>query len=137
MFLPGAIEERGEKLAEEFTGSCLMGTGQFCTNPGLVLVIAGAATEKMIEDMAARFKSAPVGTLLSGRVQKSLAESIGELTKAGAKVLAGGTAGGGKGHCFANTLLRISGAAVYRAGGGISAGGVWERIAGGGDKGCE
>ena len=35
----GALKERGEKLAEEFTGSCLMGTGQFCTNPGLVILL--------------------------------------------------------------------------------------------------
>jgi NADP-dependent aldehyde dehydrogenase len=39
--LPGAIAERGAAIADEFTGSCLMGTGQFCTNPGLVLALAG------------------------------------------------------------------------------------------------
>ncbi|MCA9228297.1 MAG: aldehyde dehydrogenase family protein, partial [Planctomycetales bacterium] len=29
--LPGALNERGDAIADEFTGSCLMGTGQFCT----------------------------------------------------------------------------------------------------------
>ncbi len=36
VFMPGAVAERGEKLAEEYTTSGLMATGQFCTNPGLV-----------------------------------------------------------------------------------------------------
>jgi NADP-dependent aldehyde dehydrogenase len=108
VILPGAIQERGDKLAEEFTGSCLMGAGQFCTNPGLVLLLAGSETEKFIDNVAARFRAAPVGTLLSSRVAKSLGEAVSQLTQAGAKVLAGGTPGGGKGQSYANTLLRVS-----------------------------
>lgn len=34
--LPGALEERGKELASELTGSVTLGTGQFCTKPGLV-----------------------------------------------------------------------------------------------------
>ena len=30
--LPGALVERSAEFAAEFTTSCLMGTGQFCTN---------------------------------------------------------------------------------------------------------
>ena len=110
VILPGALAERADKLAEEFTTSCLMGTGQFCTNPSLVLLLAGSDTDKFIDNVAGRFRSAPVGTLLSGRVAQSLASSVDELTKAGAQVLAGGKYGGGKGHSFANTLLRASAA---------------------------
>ena len=36
VMLPGALNERGQEIADELTGSCLMGTGQFCTNPGLI-----------------------------------------------------------------------------------------------------
>ncbi len=106
----GALRERGEKIAEEFTTSCLMGTGQFCTNPSLVVLLAGADTEKFIDSVTARFQAAPVGTLLSGRVADSLSTAVQTLTNAGAKVLAGGKSGGGKGHSYANTLLRVSAA---------------------------
>ncbi len=41
VILPGRFANDREKLVEEFTTSCLMGTGQFCTNPGLVLLIKG------------------------------------------------------------------------------------------------
>jgi NADP-dependent aldehyde dehydrogenase len=107
--LPGALRERADKIADEFTTSCLMGTGQFCTNPGLVLLIAGPATEAFIGSLVARFKAAPVGTLLSQGVARSLADSIERLRGAGADVAAGGTAGGGRGHSYANSLLRVSG----------------------------
>jgi len=107
--LPGALQERGPQLAEEFTGSCLMGTGQFCTNPGLVLLIAGPETEAFVTAVTQRFQAAPVGTLLSGAVAESLRQGIAGLTVAGAQVLAGNTPGGGNGFSYANTLLRASG----------------------------
>jgi 2,5-dioxopentanoate dehydrogenase len=109
IFLPGALIERGAKLAEEFAGSCLMGTGQFCTNPGLILLVAGEETDAFIAAVTERFGAAPVGTLLSKAVEKSLGENISALRKAGAEVLVGDSAGGGAGYSRANTLLRVSG----------------------------
>ena len=47
LMLPGALAERGATLVDEFVASCLMGTGQFCTNPSLVLLVAGEATERV------------------------------------------------------------------------------------------
>ena len=45
LMLPGALAERGAKLAEEYTGSCLMGTGQFCTSPSFVVLFARDAVQ--------------------------------------------------------------------------------------------
>lgn len=114
VFLPGALAEKAEALAAEFTGSCLMGTGQFCTNPGMVVLIAGETSETFVADLARRFAEAPVGTLLSESVRKSLHESHRILTEAGAEVLCGTGPGSGAGCCVANTLLRVSGAAFLR-----------------------
>lgn len=107
--LPGALAERSAKIAEEFAGSCLMGAGQFCTNPGLVLLLAGPETDAFLNDVAARFQAAPVGTLLSSRVAQSLVGSVKRLQAAGAQVLAGGKKGGGQGASYSNTLLRATG----------------------------
>ncbi|HEY2411667.1 MAG TPA: aldehyde dehydrogenase (NADP(+)) [Pirellulaceae bacterium] len=109
VILPGALEERLDDIAGQFSTSCLMGAGQFCTNPGLVLLIAGDTTEKFLETVVAKFKAAPVGTLLSANVAKSLQQGIGFLIRAGAHTLVGGKASTGSGYCHANTLLRASG----------------------------
>jgi NADP-dependent aldehyde dehydrogenase len=109
VILPGALRERADEIAAEFLTSVLMGTGQFCTNPGLVILLAGNATEAWLANVAERFGAAPVGTLLSKGVEASLGKSLDKLAAAGAKVVVGGSAGGGQGYCRANTLMRISG----------------------------
>ena len=109
VMMPGALAARGEQLAGEFTTSCLMGTGQFCTNPGLVILVAGEPTDRFVAAVADKFRAAPVGTLLSRSVAESLAANLKKLAGSGAKVLAGNTPEGGRGYSFANTLLSISG----------------------------
>jgi NADP-dependent aldehyde dehydrogenase len=110
IILPAAIQSRGEQIATEFTTSCLMASGQFCTNPGLVVLLAGDETEPFIAAVCEKFRAAPIGTLLSRGVAESLQSNVQKLVSAGAKICAGGNAGGGTGHSFANTLLVITGA---------------------------
>lgn len=109
VFLPGSLAERSDELAEEFVSSCLMGTGQFCTNPGLLLLLDGETTENFITDITRRFDAAPAGTLLSPAVEKSLHASHHTLTEAGAAILCG-TGPAAHGGCCSvkNTLLRCS-----------------------------
>lgn len=107
--LDGALAEKSDALVDEFTSSCLMGTGQFCTNPGLVVVSKSTAGEAFVAAVAEKFSGAPVGTLLSSGVQKSLTSGIETIQKAGATVVTGGSAGGGSGVSVNNTLLTVSG----------------------------
>ena len=107
--LPGALHERSQQLAEEFASSCLMGTGQFCTNPGLVLLVRDEAGDAFVRQVAERFRAAPVGTLLSSSVERSLQVAVKTLCEAGAQVVTGGSPGGGQGCSHANTLLSVTG----------------------------
>lgn len=107
--LAGALRERSNAIADEFSGSCLMGTGQFCTNPGVVVIPAGAEGDAFVAAVAERFGKASVGTMLSESVRKSFDEGIRTLISAGAKLVVGGQSGGGKGVSFANTLLVTTG----------------------------
>jgi NADP-dependent aldehyde dehydrogenase len=109
VILPGALEERGDALADEFTTSCLMGTGQFCTNPGVVVLLKGDNSEAFVAAITEKFSGAPVGTLLSRGVESSLGENLAALRKSGAELLTGDSPGGGNGYSHANTLLRVSG----------------------------
>ncbi|MEZ6122585.1 MAG: aldehyde dehydrogenase (NADP(+)) [Planctomycetaceae bacterium] len=107
--LDGALKERAAGIADEFSGSCLMGAGQFCTNPGLVVVPANADGQAFVDMVAERFQKAAVGTMLSDAVRNSFASGIQTLQNAGAKLVTGGQSGGGQGVCFQNTLLTVSG----------------------------
>lgn len=109
VILPGALRERGEDIAADFQTSCLMGTGQFCTNPGVILLLESDETEAFVKAAATKFQQAPVGTLLGSSVLSGLQQSVDSLQRAGADLLTGGAAGGGNGYSFQNTLLRVSG----------------------------
>jgi NADP-dependent aldehyde dehydrogenase len=109
IILPGALAERGAKLAEEFTGSCLLGTGQFCTSPNIVLMIAGDPAEQFIAAVKARLEAAPAGPLLSSSVAGALAASVHTLQAAGARIVTGGRPLPKAGSYFENTLLRVDG----------------------------
>lgn len=109
VILPGALAERGAKVAEEFTGSCLLGGGQFCTNPGFILLVDGPATEQFVAAVRAAFEASTPPPLLSRGVVNSLTESVHRLQAAGAQLVTGGAPQAGPGNRHANTLLRISG----------------------------
>lgn len=105
--LPGVLEERGEALAEEYAGSCLMGTGQFCTNPGVVFVPNSEAGAKFIDGVKGKFDSTPAGTLLSEATEKALNQSVAFLESQGAtKVTSADTSDASKFSC-SNALLTI------------------------------
>jgi alpha-ketoglutaric semialdehyde dehydrogenase len=108
IILPGALAERGDKVAEEFAASCLLGGGQFCTNPGLVILFAGAAADRFIAAVKQRFEAATPPPLLSSGLVRSLVESVGTLRSAGAELITGGAALPGPACRHANTLLKVT-----------------------------
>lgn len=110
-FLPGALAEKAAELATEFSGSCLLGVGQFCTNPGLLLAIAGEHTETFINTAAANFAAAPSGVMLVPSLPRELDESVAKLTAAGAELVGRGTGATEPGFLAQPALLRVSGTA--------------------------
>ncbi len=111
VILPGALAERSDALVDEFTGSCLMGAGQFCTNPGLVIMLKGEATDRFVDAVAKKFDAAPVGTLLGEGVLKHLKVGVETLVQAGAERLTSQENKPADRICHSNTLLRVSSAA--------------------------
>lgn len=57
--LPAALKARGGEIAKGWAGSLTMGAGQFCTNPGIAVLIAGAEADAFTD--AARAALEPVG----------------------------------------------------------------------------
>jgi len=107
--LPGAVEERSSEIAAELFDSCAMGAGQFCTNPGLIIVQKGEASEQFISDLAELFSSSPPGTLLSLNGAYDIMEAVRILITAGAHLLTGGNKVESESCMSENTLLRVDG----------------------------
>jgi NADP-dependent aldehyde dehydrogenase len=107
VFLKGSLEERCDDLSAELTTSALMAAGQFCTNPGLIVVEAGKITETFIGQLTEKYAAAPCSTLLSKAVQSGLEEGTQILVDHGSELLTGGRCADQKGYAFANTLLRV------------------------------
>jgi NADP-dependent aldehyde dehydrogenase len=105
--LAGALAERGEALAGEFFTSCTMGSGQFCTNPGIVIVPRGSEGDAFVAAAQAKFAAGTPGVLFSQGVRDGLVESVATLRKAGAECLAGGAIGEEPGFRFQPTLLSV------------------------------
>ncbi|WP_430388825.1 aldehyde dehydrogenase family protein [Dyella sp. 20L07] len=107
--LPGALAERATALAQEFFTSCTMGSGQFCTNPGVVIVPRDAAGDAFVAAATAHFAAAAPSVLFSRGVLDHLQQGIDTLRTAGAELLAGGEAGS-PGYRHAPTLLSVDAA---------------------------
>ena len=106
---PRALKERGEAIVDEFLTSVLMGTGQFCTNPGVVFLLEDESTDQFVASAKERFETTPAGTLLSPAVSSSLSKSVKALCEFGAQILTGGGEPEEDRCAYANTLLRARG----------------------------
>lgn len=109
IILPEALQERSEEIAAELSQSCTLGAGQFCTNPGLVILQQGKAAQNFMEKLTQNLQSIPAAPLLSQQVQHNLLTAVETLKKFGAEVLTGGKVIHETGYYFQNTLLAISG----------------------------
>ena len=107
--LAGALVERGAAIAEEFFNSCTLGAGQFCTNPGLVIVPDVPEGRAFIDSARQRFDAAKPGALLGRGVREAAKEGVLRLTKYGATLLCGGKPAPGPAYRFENTLLTVTG----------------------------
>lgn len=107
--LPGALRERSEQVASELFLSCALGAGQFCTNPGLTVVVDDEASQAFLRQVSGFFQSRPPGILLGAGGLSGIAEGVGVLVAHGARVVTGGKQADSPGFCYENTLLRVSG----------------------------
>jgi 2,5-dioxopentanoate dehydrogenase len=68
ILLSGALHTRAEKIATGFATSLTMGTGQFCTNPGLILAIDGPDLDRFLAAASEALAKAPAGQMLSAAI---------------------------------------------------------------------
>ena len=74
--LPDALLVRGEKIASELAASVVLGCGQFCTNPGLVIGIRSPQFSAFIETLSALMAEQPGQTMLNRGTLGSYAKGV-------------------------------------------------------------
>jgi alpha-ketoglutaric semialdehyde dehydrogenase len=96
--LPAALAARAETIAEGFVGSVTLGAGQFCTNPGLTVGIAGADLDRFVAAAAAGIAGTAAAPMLT--------DGIAAAFQAGVESAAATTG--------VTTCARVEGAALLR-----------------------
>ncbi|UQL69882.1 aldehyde dehydrogenase (NADP(+)) [Acinetobacter baumannii] len=90
LMLPEALKNRGEKIAQDLADSVVLGCGQFCTNPGLILGIKSAEFSQLINNLTDIMGAKPAQTMLNAGTLKSYTAGLEHLTQhQGIKHLAG------------------------------------------------
>jgi alpha-ketoglutaric semialdehyde dehydrogenase len=112
--LPGALHERLNAIADQYADSCLAGSGQFCTKPGLLFLVAGELSNQFVEKVRQRFAERAVSSLLSTTVGQALDRSVKKLIAAGAQVVSGAMDVSAETGRYANTLLCVDGDSFLR-----------------------
>ena len=107
VLMPAALDARADALAAGFVGSLTMGSGQFCTNPGLVIAIDSPALDRFAE--AATKALAPIAptVMLTPDIHAAYEKGLADLSAhEDVSLLGRGAESSGK-HCARGALLSI------------------------------
>lgn len=93
--LRGALEgTRAGDLARAYVASLTQGSGQFCTNPGLLFLPAGDAGDRFVDAVAGAVREATGQTMLTGGIREHFTSGTQRLGTAGdVTTVASGTEG--------------------------------------------
>jgi NADP-dependent aldehyde dehydrogenase len=105
---PGALAERGPALAEALVASMTLGTGQFCTSPGLVVVPDDAQGEQFVARVGALLRDVPEAPMLTEGIRAGLHRRLARTAELpGVEVVVGGADAASGGNATRPTLLAV------------------------------
>ena len=88
-FLPGALAERSAAIVDGLHASATVGVGQFCTNPGLIVLQRSAVAEQFVKDLAAKLTGTPESAMLTPGIRKNfVTHTAARAKQAGVTVIA-------------------------------------------------
>ena len=79
VLLPEALKVRSDKIANELSTSVVLGCGQFCTNPGLILGIKSAKFDQFLAQFTENMAQQPPQTMLNKGTLQSYQQGVNEL----------------------------------------------------------
>ena len=79
--LPSALKKKGEYWAQQYAGSITAGSGQFCTNPGLILGIDGDDMESFVKELGQAIQEVSPTVMLHPNIKKQYEDSKSTMLK--------------------------------------------------------
>lgn len=76
VFLPEILKEKPSGLAESFAASIVMGAGQFCTNPGVFLLLKNESTDAFINFLKDALLAKPPVLMLTAGINNAYCNGI-------------------------------------------------------------
>lgn len=90
ILLPNALTNRAESIAKTYASSITLGTGQFCTNPGLILGIKSEGLTNFVNTLAEEIVKVEPSCMLHPNIAGAYETNKSKaLSQSGIKVLAG------------------------------------------------
>ncbi|MBB2205526.1 aldehyde dehydrogenase (NADP(+)) [Gluconacetobacter takamatsuzukensis] len=100
--LPGALANGAAEIAQGFAASLTAGSGQFCTNPGLLVAVEGPDLEAFVATAAARLAESPGAPMLTAGIHRAFDAGVRRLADTpGVSLLARGPHNDGPNRCRA------------------------------------
>ncbi|MBI2513079.1 MAG: aldehyde dehydrogenase (NADP(+)) [Opitutae bacterium] len=88
--LPGAIAERSAAIVDGLHASATVGVGQFCTNPGLLVLQRSADAERFVQALAAKLAATADGVMLTAGICANFWKGVeARAAAAGVRVIGG------------------------------------------------
>ena len=108
LLLPGALAARAEALGKEFVASLTMGSGQFCTNPGLVFALEGPHVDTFIASASAALGGSAPQVMLTAGIHDAYQKGVERLAaNKSVKTIARGADQQGK-NCGRGALFSVA-----------------------------
>jgi NADP-dependent aldehyde dehydrogenase len=74
--LPNALEQRGAQIAAGLHSSITLGVGQFCTNPGVVMMPVGAGGDGAVEALGEKLRGTAPATMLNKSTLQAYGKAV-------------------------------------------------------------
>lgn len=96
--LGGVLTAQAKELGTAFVASLTMGSGQFCTNPGLVIAVDGPELDAFVAAACRAMEATAAAPMLTSNIAAAYAHGVDALSGA-AQLVARGAAGDGVTSC--------------------------------------
>lgn len=103
--LPRALAARGEQIAEGFVASLTLGTGQFCTNPAMILASHGASLDFFLSEAGRRVAAVAPASMLHRGIHQAYEQGVNRIQALPEVLVTAKAAGADQSKCQASAVL--------------------------------